>query len=135
LPFLLTLPQLKKFCRNLSAPIIPVLRATFVPNFTFLGLFSPEISFGEKKSPTQTPRQTLSHPAYFAIREVSALNEEFSKSTTFPYNTSHYILSVLLHCVGKFMFAANLQENDIIFHILACVFSLFISNKYCIKIL
>jgi len=36
------------FPRNRSAHIILVLDATFLPNFTFLGLLSPEIPFGEK---------------------------------------------------------------------------------------
>jgi len=57
------LPPLKLFSGNLSARIIPKLDATFVPNLTFLGLLSPEISFGEKNSHPDT------HPAYFGIRE------------------------------------------------------------------
>jgi len=57
--FLQILPQLKTFPKNLSVRIILVLDATVVPNLTFLGLLSPEISFGENP-----PR----HPAYFASR-------------------------------------------------------------------
>jgi len=34
--------------KNLSEHIILILDATFVPNLTFLGPLSPEISFGEK---------------------------------------------------------------------------------------
>jgi len=45
---------IKNFSRNLSTHIILVLDATFVPNLTFLGLLSPEISFGEK-TVTQIP--------------------------------------------------------------------------------
>jgi len=64
--FLKILPQLKRlFFKNLSARII-VQDAIFLPNLTFLGLVNPEISFGEKQSPTVTPTH---HPAYFAIRE------------------------------------------------------------------
>jgi len=51
------------FSKNLSARIILVLDATIVPNLTFLGLLSPEISFGEKNShpPTQT-HSLFRHP-------------------------------------------------------------------------
>jgi len=52
-------PQLKTFSR-ISARIILVLDATFVPNLTFLGLLSPEILFGEK-TVTQTP-SLIRHP-------------------------------------------------------------------------
>jgi len=55
------LPQLKTFFKNLSAPIILVLDASFVANLTFLGLLSREISFKNSH-----PHR---HAAYFAIRE------------------------------------------------------------------
>jgi len=42
------LPQLKTTSKNLSARITLVLDATFVPNFTFFGLLSHEISIGKK---------------------------------------------------------------------------------------
>jgi len=35
------------FSKNLSARIILVLNSTFAPHLTFLGLLSPEISFGD----------------------------------------------------------------------------------------
>jgi len=54
----------KTFSENLRACIIFVQDATFVPNLTFLGVLSPEISF-EEKTISHPPRQ----PAYFAIRE------------------------------------------------------------------
>jgi len=58
------LPQLKKLSKNLRVSIIFVIDTTFVPNLTFLGLLSPETSYGEK---------TVTHPdrhtAYFAISE------------------------------------------------------------------
>jgi len=44
--FLQILPELKN--SGLGVHIIPVLDATFVPNLTFLGLLSPEISLAEK---------------------------------------------------------------------------------------
>jgi len=65
--FLPILPQIKTFFpkKSLSPRIILVLFAIFVPNLTFLGLLSPAVSFGEKK--------TVTHPdiqlAYIAIRE------------------------------------------------------------------
>jgi len=43
--------------------IILVLDATFVPNLTFVGLLSTEVSLGEKQPLTETVR----HPAYFAM--------------------------------------------------------------------
>jgi len=46
LAFLPIFSQLKTFPRNLSARIIIVLNATFLPNFTILGLLSAEISSG-----------------------------------------------------------------------------------------
>jgi len=58
--------QLKNFFRKLSARIILVLDATFVPNLTFLGILRPEISFGEKMSPTQTS----THPVCLEVREA-----------------------------------------------------------------
>jgi len=49
------------FSKNLSVYIILVPDTTFVPNLTFLGILSPEISFGEKNSHplTQTDRQLI----------------------------------------------------------------------------
>jgi len=61
LAFFLQILQLKNVLQKSKCVHHPVLDATFVPNLTFLGLLSPEISFGEKQSAT--------HPAYFAIRE------------------------------------------------------------------
>jgi len=59
LRFLLILPQLKSFYpKNLSACIILVLDATFVPNLTFLGLLSP----GKNWSPIHPPAQLISRP-------------------------------------------------------------------------
>jgi len=53
---------IKKLSKNLSACIILVLYATFVQNLTFLGLLSPEISFGER-TVTHPPRESLfRHP-------------------------------------------------------------------------
>jgi len=46
--FLQIMPQLKTFSKHLSAHIILILDATFVPTLTFLGLLGPEISFREK---------------------------------------------------------------------------------------
>jgi len=66
LRFFANFATVKKLSRNLSARIILVLEAAFLLNLTFLGLLSPEISFGEKKTVTHNPD---SHPAYFAIRE------------------------------------------------------------------
>jgi len=46
------------FSKTVTARMILVLGATFVPNLTFLSLLSPEILFGEKEvaqSPTQKP--------------------------------------------------------------------------------
>jgi len=42
------LPQLEYFFQNLSAHIILIVDTAFMPNFTFLGIFCPEISFREK---------------------------------------------------------------------------------------
>jgi len=63
--FFANFAKLKTFCKNLSASIILVLElnATFVPNLTFLGLLSSEISFGEKTAthpPTLTDTQLIS---------------------------------------------------------------------------
>jgi len=61
LAFLANFDTIKNISKNLHACIIIILDATFVPNLRFLGLLSPEISFGEKKqSPTQTPTQLIS---------------------------------------------------------------------------
>jgi len=51
------------FFKNLSARIILVLYTTFMPNFTFLGLLSREISLGgkQKHKPSQIPR-LFRHP-------------------------------------------------------------------------
>jgi len=46
--FLQILLQLKTFSETSSVHIILILDATFVPNLTFSGLLSPEISLGEK---------------------------------------------------------------------------------------
>jgi len=46
--FLQILSQLKYLFQNLSARIIFVIDATFVPHLTFSGLLSPEILFGDK---------------------------------------------------------------------------------------
>jgi len=52
----------KLFSRNLSARIVHVLDATFMPNLTFLGLLSFEISFGEKNShPLRHPHGFFRH--------------------------------------------------------------------------
>jgi len=50
---------IKKVFQILSARIILVLDAAFVPNLTFLGLLSPEIS----------PTHPDGHPGYFTTRE------------------------------------------------------------------
>jgi len=50
---------IKSFSKNLSALIIPILGATFVPNLTLLGLLSPGDIVWKKTHP---PR----HAAYFA---------------------------------------------------------------------
>jgi len=47
------------FAKNLSAHIILVLDATFVPNLTFFGLLSPEISFAEKSPDTHQDTQLV----------------------------------------------------------------------------
>jgi len=61
--FLQILPQIKNFFQKSKCAHILILDANFVPKLTFLGLLSPEISFGEKNS--HPPR----HPAYFASCE------------------------------------------------------------------
>jgi len=45
--FLANFATIKKLSKNIKVLIIRVLDATFVPNLTFLGLLSPEISFLE----------------------------------------------------------------------------------------
>jgi len=69
--FFANFATIKKLSKNISARIIFVVDAIFLPNVAFLGPFSPEISFGEK---------TVTHPAYFAIREpqCSALSNKYS---------------------------------------------------------
>jgi len=53
----------KTFSKNPRASIILVLDATFLTNLTFLGLLSPEISFGEKTThPNAHPDAQLRKP-------------------------------------------------------------------------
>jgi len=74
--FLANFAAIKKlFSENLSTRFILVLDATFLPNLTFLGLLSPDISFGEKK---QSPRR----PIDFAIRELQC--------SALRVNSEHY---------------------------------------------
>jgi len=47
----------KTFSRNLSAQ--DILDTTYVSNLMFLGLHSPEISFGEKNPVSQTPTHLI----------------------------------------------------------------------------
>jgi len=51
-----------------------ILDAIIVPNLTFLGLFSPEISFGEKQSLTQTP--TYHKPQCSALRKTCSIKSQ-----------------------------------------------------------
>jgi len=57
--FCKNLATIKKLFQNLNVCIILVLDATFVPNLTFLGLLSPDMSFGEK-TVTHTDTQLIS---------------------------------------------------------------------------
>jgi len=83
--FLPILPQLKNFSRNLSACIILILDAIFLPNLTFLGLLGPEISLGEKT--VSCPHR---HPAHFAFCEhVSAVHRGESVYDSHA-NMSHF---------------------------------------------
>jgi len=61
----------KKLSKNLSARIILVLDATFVPNLTLSGLLRPEISFGEK-----TVTHLPTHPVHFTIGEPQSTEEK-----------------------------------------------------------
>jgi len=65
----------KTSSKNLNVCVILVLDVTFVPNLTFLGLLSPEISFGEK-----TYTQTPTHPDTQCISPSVNLSEEDKKS-------------------------------------------------------
>jgi len=73
--FFVQILQQSNFFKNLSACIILVLDATFMPNLTFLGLLSPEISFGEKPV-THEDR----HPAYFTIVNLSQCSTPRNKN-------------------------------------------------------
>jgi len=62
--------------RTLSVRKVPILDAAFMPNLTFLGLLSREMSFGEKPV-----THSDSHPASFRRRELqfSALSNKNSR--------------------------------------------------------
>jgi len=55
--------QLKSFSKTLSAHIILVLDATFVPNLMFLGLLNSETSFAEKQLLPHTSSTQLISPS------------------------------------------------------------------------
>jgi len=65
--------QLKNFSKNLCVSIILVLDAIFVPNFTFLGILSPEISVGEK---------TVACPTNYSYRQQSTYSSIINRHNT-----------------------------------------------------
>jgi len=67
------MPQLKNVFKKPKPCIILVLDAFFVLNFTFLGLLSPEILFGEK-SVTHTAYSATSEPQCSTLKNILLLH-------------------------------------------------------------